>query len=244
MNRHNKSLLHFKLLFIILFSLFFFVSCSKSEIDSKTKIQDSETKPIKSENVCTLTPEQVPDVRGFRIGMSFEQIEKRYPHLLKPLDPDSKIVGASFFFRSEFPSDELGKTQKMLWGDPKDINKFSELKGILLLALLLDNEIVEGFGIIYEGQSDKEFYKLFNQKMIDSLGISSFTNAEETLTKAPIQEMLTRKLYLLCNKVEISISTQDSLNESKDSVLPKLVIKKVNESAQTQTQIKSETFKP
>ncbi len=66
MNEPHKSLSHFKALSIILFSLFLLVSCNKVNVE-------------KPENVCTLTPEQVPEVRGFRLGMSYDAVKQRFP---------------------------------------------------------------------------------------------------------------------------------------------------------------------
>lgn len=58
-----------KTLVILSFCVFNF-SCSSTKTETPT-------------NICTLTPEQAPEVRGLNLGMTQEQIKQKFPDLFE-----------------------------------------------------------------------------------------------------------------------------------------------------------------
>lgn len=106
MNRKPNQFRKTKLPLIILFCVFLLVSCKRAE------------------NICTLTPEQAPEIRGFRLGMSFEEIQKKFPEICKPYtETENKVVFQLLFFKrpnTDCEPIKYGKAQYFL--NPEQYN--------------------------------------------------------------------------------------------------------------------------
>ncbi len=176
--------MHFKLLPIILFTLFLITSCNKGDVE-------------KPENVCTLTPEQAPEVRGFRLGMPYRDVVERF-HIDCPRDLN-KYNQPGYLHRNVKHSIVIRNVEQLNSSSTKEREKhnlngsdtgcfsyllqnvigfnptkFPELEGIEFLRLSFDErELLVNIDAVYSSKTGK---KLALPELIDSLDLSKWTN--------------------------------------------------------------------
>lgn len=184
------------------------------------------SQPSKVDNLCSLTNEQFPEVRGFRIGMTLEQILQKYPTLCKSDETVSNsvlIIKTSYqdlppvvVTDSEDKSYTSDTIQRCLSQtrilDPKE---HPELNGIYKIKLTIKENRLTDLIVKYGKTEDMTFFNSFHQKVKETLGITEWSNwetSEKTNSKFDKFSLRTEsKLHTLqCNKLQVSIVTETS----------------------------------
>jgi len=217
MNKNINSIYLPALIFLIL-SLLLFTSCKKAE---------------EPENVCTLTAEQLPDVRGFQIGMSYDAIKQRFPNICDYANDDSLKIRPYKGSAENNPS-AVRKCEHV------NIENYPELEGISEISLGVKNKHVIGIGIGYDKTTDKNFRYTLQNKIEDLLGLSNFTNWKHVSNVLePNRKAVELEAKMLtCNKVFISAGTNKDVSTSLYA--PFLVIGKTEDTAITKAQAEKE----
>lgn len=111
--------------------------------------------PFKPETKCTLNLSQAPELRGIRLGMTSEELKKRFPSIIIPKNDENGITNieiSSYQFSNEIKT---------------------EFKGINEINLkLLDNHVTS-FKITYEPSSDPEFVQTVVNKLQENLRLGA-----------------------------------------------------------------------
>lgn len=201
----------------------------------------------KTEKVCILAPEQIPEIRGLYLGMTQEQIEQKYPNL--------------FTHTSSLLDSQLEEFNLTDYQDKKNIkilyvsstiseplsNKVAELKDISAIVLVLAEERLSALSIKYISSTDTNFPSVFKDKILNHLHLSSFTNWEKSFSSANRLKSYQNYLgsleedKLLCNQAEIIVrilTIISKTDKSPDTYHPILTIKMTNQIAMTESQEK------
>lgn len=201
----------FFLLVITLFSILLLTSC-KSE-------------PAKIDKLCTLTLEQFPEIRGFRIGMTLEQILQKYPTLCKF---DATIRDANFIIRTSglslpIQDDEYSPTTIDYGIHPCSTqtrmlspNEYPDLNGIYKIELTIKENRLTNLKVKYGETKDMQFFNNFAQKVKETLGLTEWSNWQ--VSENPRWKLIGNQSYrieskfnnLQCNKLIVSIVTEES----------------------------------
>jgi hypothetical protein len=202
----NRQIKYSSFLFIIiLFSFLITTSCSQPK-----------TEELKPENVCTLTPEQAPEVRGFRLGMTLEQVVNKYPRLCKMPEKTPQFDVNITFYVNQSDKEELLKDCAQYNGLLLNVNNYPELKGVENIDLKIIKNRLSSIKIKYDSSTDENFTKEFTNKIKDSLGLSAWTNwetqnkEESSNTDGTRVSTKTENNQLLCNRVIIKTETSKS----------------------------------
>lgn len=184
------------LFFTVLFSLCIFTSCKQFK-----------TEEPKVENVCTLTSEQTPEVRGFQLGMTFEQIVNKYPRLCKlPQETPLFDINITFYINPSGKEDKL-KDCSQYNGLLLSFNEYPEFKGVENIDLKITKNRLTSIEIKYESTTDENLANEFSNKTKDSLGLATWSNWEtknEEKVSRDYGLLTTTKIeknQLLCNRV-------------------------------------------
>lgn len=197
-----------KTLLIILLCIFIFSSCKKAE------------------NPCNLTPEQAPEIRGIRLGMSYDDISEKFRIKcnLNSKDPQRflhtkirysiEIKDADWHNKATVRDDDSKKfdlkgldTGCFSYSSENQIgfnpSKFPELEGVESLRLSFDEKKlisrIEG-----DYHSKKPDRKFTIQELIDSLNLSQWTNWNiETDKDGSSYNFKMSRGILLCNNLVI-----------------------------------------
>ena len=237
MDKHTKI---FKIIlsFTISVSFLLLISC-----------KDSKTEQPKIENVCTLTPEQFPEIRGFRLGMSLDQILKKYPPTFCKSNnpkPETSMSVSIYLLKDSETSTSCFKYDSYN-SIPIYKSQHSELNGISKIELEIKANSVSKISVEYETTSDQELSKVFHDKVKETLGLAEWTNWKTT-NESPFssQSNVIEKIEintLLCNKVSISTRMTSTLifrngqfTDNITTYAPKLIIEKTNEVAMSTAQ--------
>ncbi|HEX8197859.1 MAG TPA: hypothetical protein VF571_16830 [Pyrinomonadaceae bacterium] len=166
-----------KTLLLILFCIFIVSSCKKAEIP------------------CNLTPEQAPEIRGIRLGMSYNEIANKF-RIKCNLDVNSSSLYKKERFSIQIKDVDFYNKYKSAIGatDQYDLkgldagcfsdldknvigfnpSKFPELEGIDSLRLSFDeSKLIVGIGVNYATKHNEKFTF---QKLTDSLDLSKWNN--------------------------------------------------------------------
>jgi hypothetical protein len=202
MNKNINALCRLKLLLIVLFSFFLFASCKKAEVE-------------KPENVCTLTAEQIPDVRGFQLGMPYDVIKERFPSICN-YSNDAKITIKPYKGSAENTPNIVSNCESV------NVENYPELEGIT------------------DKTTDESFRYTFQNKTEELLGTNKFTNWEyvTNILEPNRKAVELEGKMLTCNKVFISIGT--TKDTSTSHYKPFLMIGKTNDTAITKAQQEQE----
>jgi hypothetical protein len=115
---------------------------------------------------------EAPEVRGFRLGMSYAELQKRFPKLPKPTDIIDGVSTLSILL-THLDKDEV------TWGDFHNVDKFPDLKDVSSIKLtLVDNRVV-AYDITYSETKDRDFAMEFLTKAGKSLGVEDYTTEHE-----------------------------------------------------------------
>ncbi|HWT00706.1 MAG TPA: hypothetical protein VN256_10705 [Pyrinomonadaceae bacterium] len=110
---------------------------------------------------CGLKPEQIPGVRGLRLGMTAAELKTIYPRL---------VVG---------PADEFGQSKVELWQNQLVQVDQAAFKGVSTVRLsLVDDRLVE-FGLTYDLLPWKDLNQ-FATKTSETLGLPAGWKGDES----------------------------------------------------------------
>ena len=213
-----NALIHKLLLSSSIFIVFLVV------LTSSCKFSKSES--LKAENVCTLTTEQVPEVRGFRFGMSLEEILKNYPNLcsLPQVRPNSELSITVYKYQTPRPSDKPESIKQC--SDFNFVtayqNEHQELDGVEQVNLRISNNRVDSIKVDYNMTTDSNIINEFPKRTMESLNLSQWTNwkpAEKSERQSEGVFRSDKANQLLCNKlmIETKISVIDKRTPITDS---------------------------
>lgn len=252
MKEQHKILFPLKLIFIILSSLFLFASCNKRDVE-------------KPENVCTLTPEQLPELRGFRLGISYDAIKERFPRLCSATK-DTKFQFGKLYPTYKYDSWVQFYTYPSTGYNPPDalskcefvaIENHPELAGIGAVEIAFEKGVARRIYIEYEKNNDKEFWNTFRLKTQELLGLREFTNWNTVSDISGDKKIDGREM--LCNKLDIQIGNLNYpqysnyfpyliIEDSEKIAITKAQQAQERQAAEVQKkaedQKKRETFKP
>lgn len=235
MNGHNRNPTLFKSFFLILFSLSVFVSCNKNSDEYVG------TTTIKSENVCTLKPEQMPEVRGFRLGMTYDELKKRFPNIC-PLRDKSTEHSIKLYKPSKNNSSD---SSKECW--EVSIESHPELEGVSEIRFTLWKGILERFLIEYDGTNDEKFDFTFRRTMKEAMGLTQFTNWNAANDVDDINHWTLSGIYnpqgeqLLCDKLNVAVGIGKYVyGNSPTEYSPFIEIRTTNMTAVTKAQAEQE----
>lgn len=176
------------------------------------------TSPEKPENVCTLTPEQIPEIRGFRLGMKNDEVRNNFADFCESNEsvkriPSEKIVSIYIYLdtanKGKIEKQGNGKCLLIGYNDNSlsyTLNRtsFPDYEGINEINLAFEDSKVSKIKIAYELTKDEQLVKVFEDKVVNIFGLSQWTNWEMER-----KERLSYVKSLLCNHVKISLSAED-----------------------------------
>lgn len=169
------------------------------------------TAACRKENVCTLTPEQSPEIRGFRLEMPYEDIIKRFPEICRPYSEEANKMNLFLYFDNKETDCNL-KTKGI---DEAHLNpeKYSDFNGISSLLLKFSSKRLTEITITYNDSNDNDFKNAFERNSLISLNLAEWSNWEST-EKSEVRNSQGGYAYaitnnykkeLLCQKVKIGI---------------------------------------
>jgi hypothetical protein len=111
-------------------------------------------------------------VRGFRLGMSYTELQKRFPKLSKPTIITDDVS------RLTIRLTHLD-TGEAMWGGSYNDERFPDLKDVYSIELTLVDDRVAAYKIIYHKTKDREFASEFLIKAGKSLGVENYLTEQE-----------------------------------------------------------------
>jgi hypothetical protein len=228
MNEKINASVRKKLILTVLVCIFIISSCKK-------------------ENVCSLTPEQSPEIRGFKLGMSYDAIVKRFPEACKPYIEKQGKFNVNFYFghgeKSTCEADDSGIAGYNLLHE-----NHSDFDGVKNVELSFSNKLLSDFTIQYDKSTDSNIKSTFEEKTIESLDLSKWTNWIDNnppYNAAPHEHLeITYEKTLLCQKILVKTIVEEfiptdrqELEKNGISYYPSVSVKNVNEEAKTMSQI-------
>lgn len=204
----------------------------------------------KRENVCSLTPQQSPEIRGFRLGMPYEEIEKRFDEVNLPYsEKDSKFK----VFLSLYDSNPQ-KWAESEGSAPYNLSrqKYPEFDGVSSVHLIFSNKILTSLNVTYNNSKDSDFNSVFVKRTIETLNLSQWTNWDSK-KDSPIDfdSSYHRSVYtddLLCQNFYVKIAVAEliptnisNLERNGITYYPSITIEMTDEKALTESQKKELT---
>ena len=201
---------------IVFFIVLFALSLLMFSLSCQTKT--AETEP---ENVCNLTPEQIPEIRGFKLGMSIEEVRNKFADFcginesVKDIS-NEKITNVSISLDTSPQKERInklgnGKCLLMGYSDYRtslsyslSSTDFPEFEGVDTVKLRFKDSKVSEMKLNYDLTKDEQLVKVFEDKIINAIGLSQWTNWEMERKKPK-----TYVKSLLCNHVKFSLSAED-----------------------------------
>lgn len=197
----------------------------------------------KPENVCTLTLEQIPEVRGFRLGMKYYEVKNKFADFCESNEfvknvSNETVRSITIKLYQDYDKGKYTNGKCSLTGsDNKYLNyslniaHFPDYEGVDEINLAFEDSKVSNIKIAYELTRDSQLVKTFEDKTINALGLSQWTNWE-----IERKERLSYVKSLLCNHVKISLSAED-ISSRADSLYEMYVqIEKSDKIALTKSQ--------
>jgi hypothetical protein len=199
-----------RLAFIVVF-LSVFLGCDASSTRSQP------------EQVCTLTADQIPEIRGLRLGMPRQEIDSSYPNAFQisnSLSSHEEDLGLKEFnqlFPFAADKERHLKVYRASSGSSSqslDADKYPRFEGIWSLMLTFVDDRLEVITMDYVQSTDPEFPKVFRQRTLESLGLTSFTNwtngknIDSSLDS--FSQVETVRDTLMCDGLEVSLQTWSS----------------------------------
>lgn len=122
---------------------------------------------------CTLTVKQAPEVRGFRLGMGYKELQERFPQLKSP-SKDERLGGyglakLTIEVGSFRPNSKEVVLKNVGLHDLYNEEKFPDLRDVRQIDLTFVDEQVASFEITYDPVTDDKFAAEFFEKVADSL---------------------------------------------------------------------------
>jgi hypothetical protein len=147
---------YFCVMFVLGVSLMLQASCANSVTTPK----------------CTITLAQSPEMRGFRLGMTLDELKQKFPNLPEPkYEPQYKYSSKYGLPELEFYS---SNKNEVMYGTTAglrvDANQYADFKGVHnIIVQFLDNKICS-IKVSYETETkDPKFKEDFYQKVYESL---------------------------------------------------------------------------
>jgi hypothetical protein len=209
MKKKRKLFTETKPLLVILFCIFIISSCKKPE------------------NLCTLTPEQAPEIRGIKLGMSYDEISEKFRikcnlaensisrddalsesykkdylslnrYRMSVDNVDYNNQGSSKEFQEDLKGADVGCFGKGNFIIGFNPAKFPELEGINSFSLSFDErKVLSGIRVMYANKLGGYTFA----ELKDSLDLSKFTNWE-VRKEDDVKDVVSRGT-LLCNNLII-----------------------------------------
>lgn len=149
---------------LVLAALLLMPACSKPHLQQPASIAPQR---------CTLSVRQAPQVRGFRLGMSYKELQERFPQL-NSLSKDERFGGYGLAkLRIEVGSFREKSKEVVYkspgWHDLYNEEMFPDLRDVRRIDLTFVDEQVAAFEITYDTVTDDKFAAEFFEKVADSL---------------------------------------------------------------------------
>lgn len=191
---------------------------------------------------CELTPANAPELRGFKLGMTLQEIKQKYPNM--------PSVSANEYGLGKIYFDRDGKNQESKNGFTFiNSNNYKEFEGTKRVYLEVVDEKVAEITIVYTNEikwkSDDEFVK----KTAESLGITGSWTKESDYQRLQCKDSLFFVSGIKKDLSYIPTSTDEKFPFIEISNIwmqmqPELKRMDKENEANKQREIKKDTFKP
>lgn len=204
---------------------------------------------MKPTKVCTLTPEQMPEIRGFRLGGSLQDLVNKYPancKLNREMETDYS-VDMVFNIPKENNSEVKDCSGSIYYYYDK--NQYPEFSGIWAIRLNYDKNYLSKIEIEYDSTTDEQIKETFAEKIKQSLNLDQWSNWEkydfteqfflsdegekvdskyaDFLNKDKFRDVsiTTYKNTLDCNKASLSSELLKRTESTQTTYMPRLTLK-------------------
>lgn len=145
---------------------------------------------FRRENLCSLSPEQAPEIRGFKIGMTVGEIRQEYPSVCKNVQFVDRAFVTIRTWVPQLPEVVITDKDRSVTKDisnPTCDNAFEsvdqtthpELEGVYKIQLAINSDRLTGMNVYYGRTQDASFFTNFHETARSKLGLNEWSNIEE-----------------------------------------------------------------
>ncbi len=178
----------------------------------------------------------MPEVRGFRLGMTLQQLEERFPGYCMVTDDTLKDEDLKISLRvSDYSLNSSNKKNRNCSEFNYHFinkNQYPDLNGVSGVELNFNKNYLFKFEVSYEHTLDDQFRSEYHDKTRTALGLDQWTNWKLSESKRDQYDKKSKTLFnvtttskkLACNKSSVTTKIEEYSSNVRKTYFPALIL--------------------